>query len=135
MKKILLLILPVILLFGCSFEVQRGIPVDLSQKTMTVPATTGSCSFEVTKELRNSGWKLKISDASLEEKDQTPKKRVTEVKFDTAYRLYVQVPKHNRCYITVVENESNEMILEVSTWNKDPESIAERFVEELEKIE
>ena len=132
MKKYLLILPTVILLVGCSFDVQRGLPVDLSKKTMTVPAT-GRGSFEIKRQLRNSGWKLKIADASFEEKDQTPKKRVTEVKFETAYRLYLQNPKGLRFYLTVVENDSDEMVLEIKSKGIEEEGVAERFVEELEK--
>ena len=132
MKKYLFLIFPLVFLIGCSFDLQRGIPVDLSKKTMTVPAT-GRGTFEVKRELRNAGWKLKIADASLEEQDRTPKKRVTEVKFDTTYRLYMQNPKADRFYLTVVENESNEMVLEIQAHNIGRDNIAERLVEALEK--
>ena len=59
---------------GCSLEVQRGIPVDLNKKTMTVPAT-GWKVFAIKKELRNPGWKLKIADNSLEEEQTSPRKR------------------------------------------------------------
>ena len=37
------------------------IPVDLTNKTMTVPAT-GKVVYLIKIELRNAGWKLKIAE-------------------------------------------------------------------------
>ena len=95
-------------------QVQRGIPVDLTKKTMTVPAT-GRVVFLIKKELRNAGWKLKIADTTLEEKQTSAKKKVTEVKFDTAYRLYFFSDPSYAANVTIsiVENETNEMVLEM----------------------
>jgi len=99
---------------GKKIDIQRGIPVDLTKKTMTVPAT-GKVVFLIKKELRNAGWKLKIADTTLEEKQTSATKKVTEVKFDTAYRLYIsRFGKHGQqTTVTIVENKSNEMVLEM----------------------
>ena len=66
MKFLLFSIISFLIFVGCSLEVQRGIPVDLTKKTMTVPAT-GWKVFAIKKELRNAGWKLKISGRRTEE--------------------------------------------------------------------
>ena len=98
---------------------------------MTVPAT-GVKLFSIKKELRNAGWKLKIADTSLEEEQTSPKKKVTEVKFDTAYRLY-SFARGLSMSITIVENESNEMVLEIESHDISGEELGERLVEELKK--
>ena len=115
---------------GCSLEVQRGIPVDLTKKTMTVPAT-GWKVFAIKKELRNAGWKLKISDTTLEEEQTSSKKKVTGVKFDTAYRLYI-TSSGLRTYISMVERESDEIVLEINSYDIGGEELGKRLVEELE---
>ncbi|SVD23184.1 uncharacterized protein METZ01_LOCUS376038 [marine metagenome] len=117
-------------LVGCSLEVQRGIPVDLTKKTMTVPAT-GRKVFAIKKELRNAGWKLKIADTTLEEEQTSSKKKVTEVKFDTAYRLYISSGGY-RTSLTIVENESDEMVLEFESHDISGRELGKRLVEELE---
>ena len=117
-------------LVGCSLEVQRGIPVDLTKKTMTVPVT-GWKVFAIKKELRNAGWKLKIADTTLEEEQTSSKKKVTGVKFDTAYRLYI-TSSGLRTYISMVENESDEIVLEINSYDIGGEELGERLVEELE---
>ena len=94
-------------------DIQRGIPVDLSKKTMTVPPT-GRILFAIKRELRNAGWKLKIADTTLEEEQTSSKKKVTEVKFDTAYRLYFENSGGAATSVTIIENETNEMVLELS---------------------
>ena len=129
MKFLLFSIISFLIFVGCSLEVQRGIPVDLTKKTMTVPAT-GKKLFAIKKELRNAGWKLKIADSSLEEEQTSSKKKVTEVKFDTAYRLYYSSGK-NRTSITIVENESDEMVLEFVSHQKSGKQLGERLVKEL----
>ena len=131
MKFLLFSLISFLIFVGCSLEVQRGIPVDLTKKTMTVPAT-GKKLFAIKKELRNAGWKLKIADSSLEEEQTSSKKKVTEVKFNTAYRLYYSSGK-NRTSITIVENESDEMVLEFEAFDISGEELGERLVEELEK--
>jgi type I site-specific restriction endonuclease len=131
MKFLLFSIISFLIFVGCSLEVQRGIPVDLTKKTMTVPAM-GTKLFAIKKELRNAGWKLKIADSSLEEEQTSSKKKVTEVKFNTAYRLYYS-SGIKRNSITIVENESDEMVLEFEALNISGEELGERLVEELEK--
>ena len=130
MKFLLFSIISFLIFVGCSLEVQRGIPVDLTKKTMTVPAT-GKKLFAIKKELRNAGWKLKIADSSLEEEQTSSKKKVTEVKFDTAYRLY-KTSSGLRTYISMVENESDEIVLEINSYDIGGEELGERLVEELE---
>ena len=117
-------------LVGCSLEVQRGIPVDLTKKTMTVPAT-GWKVFGINKELRKGGWKLKISGRRTEEKQTSPKKKVTEVKFDTTYRLYTS-SSGLVTSLTIVENESDEMVLEIESYDISGRELGQRIVEELE---
>ena len=73
MRNIFLLLISFYLV-GCSLEVQRGIPVDLTKKTMTVPAT-GWKVFAIKKELRKGGWKLKISGRRTEEKQTATSQR------------------------------------------------------------
>ena len=129
MRNIFLLLISFYLV-GCSLEVQRGIPVDLTKKTMTVPAT-GWKVFAIKKELRKGGWKLKISGRRTEEKQTSPKKKVTEVKFDTAYRLYTS-SGGLVTNITIVENESDEMVLEIESYDISGSELGKRIVEELE---
>jgi hypothetical protein len=129
MKFLLFSLISFLIFVGCSLEVQRGIPVDLTKKTMTVPAT-GKKLFAIKKELRNAGWKLKIADSSLEEEQTSSKKKVTEVKFDTAYRLYISSRGHFTD-LTIVENESDEMVLELESHQKSGKQIGERLVKEL----
>ena len=74
MKFLLFSIISFLIFVGCSLEVQRGIPVDLTKKTMTVPVT-GWKLFAIKKELRNAGWKLKIADTTLEEEQTSSKKK------------------------------------------------------------
>jgi hypothetical protein len=140
MKYFLVLTLPILVLMGCtspwkSFDVQRGIEVDPTKKTMTVPSS-GEALFEVKEELRKAGWKLKISVTSLEEEQVSPSKRVTELNFGTAYRLNIY--RRPRMYgfalfFTVVENRTNEMVLEVSAFDMTISEIVEEFVKELER--
>ena len=130
MKFLLFSIISFLIFVGCSLEVQRGIPVDLTKKTMTVPVT-GWKVFAIKKELRNAGWKLKIADSSLEEEQTSSKKKVTEVKFDTAYRLYI-TSSGLRTYISMVENESDEMVLEFESHDISGRELGKRLVEELE---
>jgi hypothetical protein len=93
-------------------DIQRGIPVDISKKTMTVPAT-GRVVFAIKRELRNAGWKLKIADDTLEEQQTSSKKKVTEVKYKTAYRLYF-AKSGAATSVTIIENKTDEMVLELS---------------------
>ena len=130
MKFLLFLIISFLIFVGCSLEVQRGIPVDLTKKTMTVPVT-GWKVFAIKKELRNAGWKLKIADRTLEEEQTSSKKKVTEVKFDTAYRLYIS-SSGLRTYISIVENESDEIVLEIESYDISGRELGKRLVEELE---
>ena len=99
-------------LVGCSLEVQRGIPVDLTKKTMTVPAT-GWKVFGINKELRKGGWKLKVSGR------------------DTAYRLFTS-SGGLFTYISIVENKSCEMVLEIDSYDISGSELGKRIVEELE---
>ena len=80
---------------------------------MTVPAT-GWKVFAIKKELRNAGWKLKIADTTLEEEQTSSKKKVTEVKYQTAYRLYFENSGGAATSVTIIENKTNEMVLELS---------------------
>ena len=95
--------------------------VDPTKKTMTVPSS-GAALFEIKEELRKAGWKLKISVTRLEGEQVSSSKRVTELKFDTAYRLNIYrggndlFPAGN-LFVTVVENRANEMVLEVSAFD------------------
>ena len=130
MKFLLFSIISFLIFVGCSLEVQRGIPVDLTKKTMTVPAT-GRKVFAIKKELRNAGWKLKIADTTLEEEQTSSKKKVTGVKFDTAYRLYI-TGSGLITYISMVENESDEMVLEFESHDISGRELGKRLVEELE---
>ena len=130
MKFLLFSIISFLIFVGCSLEVQRGIPVDLTKKTMTVPAT-GRKVFAIKKELRNAGWKLKIADRTLEEEQTSSKKKVTEVKFDTSYRLYTS-SSGLLTSLTIVENESDEMVVEMQTHDMPGNWIGERLVKELE---
>ena len=130
MKFLLFSIISFLIFVGCSLEVQRGIPVDLTKKTMTVPAT-GRKVFAIKKELRNAGWKLKISGRRTEEEQTSPKKKVTEVKFDTTYRLYISSSGFITS-ITIVENESDEMVLEFESHDISGRELGKRLVEELE---
>ena len=130
MKFLLFSIISFLIFVGCSLEVQRGIPVDLTKKTMTVPVT-GWKVFAIKKELRNAGWKLKISGRRTEEEQTSPKKKVTEVKFDTAYRLYTS-SGGLVTNITIVENESDEMVLEIESYDISGRELGKRIVEELE---
>ena len=131
MKFLLFSIISFLIFVGCSLEVQRGIPVDLTKKTMTVPAT-GWKVFAIKKELRNAGWKLKIADTTLEEEQTSSKKKVTEVKFHTAYRLYISTSSGLRTYISIVENESYEIVLEIESYDISGRELGKRLVEELE---
>ena len=97
---------------------------------MTVPVT-GWKVFAIKKELRNAGWKLKIADTTLEEEQTSSKKKVTEVKFHTAYRLYISSSKLITS-ITIVENESDEMVLEIESYDISGRELGKRLVEELE---
>ena len=112
MKFLLFSIISFLIFVGCALEVQRGIPVDLTKKTMTVPAT-GWKVFGINKELRKGGWKLKVSGR------------------DTAYRLFTSSGGFFT-YISIVENKSGEMVLEIDSYDISGSELGKRIVEELE---
>ena len=129
-KFIFVLIISSSIFIGCTLKVQRGIPVDQTKKTMTVPAT-GRRLFEIKQELRKAGWKLKIADTSLEEEQTSKKKKVTQLKFDTAYRLYYSYASDGFSQLTVVENKSDEMVLEIESSDHEGERLGRELVKAL----
>lgn len=131
---------------GCGgkpqWKVQRGSFINQSQKTMTVSPTYHSRLFDIKQKLREDGWKLKIADIRLEEETQSEKKSVTEVKFETKYRLIFRVPAEQRdrfghgTFLTVVDNEKNEMVIEIyaaPAAYMDGKELGEILVDELRK--
>jgi len=117
MKFLLLTIICFLFFTGCSnnLYVLRGDKVELTEKTMTIPAVAGRTMFLIKRELIKAGWKLKIADSSLKEEQISSKTMVKEVKFDTAYRLYFfsEPSRAANVTISIVENETNEMVLEM----------------------
>lgn len=138
MKFLLLTIICFLFFTGCSSNIYvlRGIKVELTEKTMTVPAAGGRTLFFIKKELIKAGWKLKIADSSLEEEKISSKTMVKEVKFDTAFRLYFSKdpdPKNPYAYtITIVENKSNAVVLEINSESEGGITIGRAIVKELE---
>jgi len=119
---------------GCiTLRVQRGSFIDQSQKTMTVSPTVDWSHSIIKQKLREDGWKLKIADISLEEEKQSEKKSVTEIKFETKYRLIFRDVLGQGTILTVVDNEKNEMVIEVFASNMGNKEMGEILVEELRK--
>ena len=134
MKNILFTILICLVLLGCSrWEVQRESFIDPSNRSMTVPSSSKVDMFHIKKKLREDGWKLKIADTTLEEEKQSEKKSVTEVKFETKYRLIFRQEMGQGTFLTVVDNEKNEMVIDISSKRNREDELGEKLVEELRK--
>ena len=136
MKFLLLTIICFLFFTGCSnnLYVLRGDKVELTEKTMTIPAVAGRTMFLIKRELIKAGWKLKIADSSLKEEQISSKTMVKEVKFDTAFRLYfLKYPEKLYSYtITIVENKSNSVVLEIISESEGGITIGRAIVKELE---
>lgn len=153
MKILFILINAIFILYGCgtpvaNYKVLRAGTVDKADKTITVPSV-GFGIFEIKDALIKNGWKIKVDNATLEEKGVKSESISTSTKtsFDTACRLYMtstQSSNENLGIVTfnlsVVNNKTNEEILTMAGNREDyvrydPEEIASRLIGTLSILE
>lgn len=153
MFKILTLITLSFILAGCgtpqaNYKILKSGSIDKKDKTITVPSV-GQATFEIKDALINNGWKIKVDNASLEEKGTRDNNvnTTTKTSFDTAFRLYMtsaQSTNENHGIVTfnltVVNNKTNEEILTMAGNREDyvryvPEEIAKKLIQSLSLLE
>ncbi len=147
MKKFLNLFLCLFVLVGCTKKyLQKYEPIDLENKTITVPKGSYGLKGEIKQVLSDNGWELAIDKAPSKIKGSLGEKTDIEVydKFKTKYRLHIASAKMDVCIfplssifepfvsydISVVNNKTGMEVLSMS--GKDCEDrVVDNFMEQI----
>ena len=101
-KSVLIAVL--VLLTGCAntYNIQTYEPIDLSNKTVTVPLGSEGLKGKLKQLLANSGWKLMVDKGpSVTEGTMSEKTRIEHYDtFNSRYRLIVSSRQFDLCLVT-----------------------------------
>lgn len=141
MKKVIWCISLVLPLYGCTTYNARVItPLDLAEKTVTVPVGSKGLKGDVKELLAKSGWKLMVGNEDVKSEGSAGEsvdiKHVRD--YGTRYRMLISSRWYDRCMngsqaynyeVSMIDNKSS-----IEVFTMDGHGCAKQTLEQMESI-